>query len=95
MRRISSSCRSGPCSWWCSTCSPLSSLASSIGTTARSALTAARNAQHTPHTHYSLPERSRLQSVRAAAKGSPILIIGTHAEHERCTEEYLAEMQRR
>jgi predicted GTPase len=33
--------------------------------------------------------------VNAAAKDSPILIIGTHVESEQCTEEFLANFKSR
>lgn len=38
---------------------------------------------------------NRLQSVRIAAKDSPVLIIGTHVEHELCTEDFLADMRQK
>jgi hypothetical protein len=37
----------------------------------------------------------RLRSVRTAGGNSPILLIGTHAEDERCTDDYLNIMQQR
>ena len=37
----------------------------------------------------------RLRSVRTAGGNSPILLIGTHAEDERCTDDYLSIMQQR
>lgn len=37
----------------------------------------------------------RLNSVHTAGKDSPILLVGTHVEDEKCTEEYLAAMKQR
>jgi len=36
-----------------------------------------------------------LQSIRNAAPDSPVFIIGSHADDERCTEEYTAAMLKR
>jgi predicted GTPase len=45
------------------------------------------------HGDHSAFARPRLQSVKTAVKGSPVLLVGTHAESEECTEEFLGRLK--